>query len=360
MKKHILILVLITFYCCSKKSQSITEPEIIELEENLDIYFPEIDSNIWETKNVSDLGWDESQLKPLIDFLEEKNTKSFMILHNGKIVVEEYLNNHNDTAPWYWASAGKTLTTAMTGIAQEQGYLTINDRVSDYIGTGWTNISLEKENLITCKNLLSMNSGLDDSLGNNVDPDNLVYITDAGNRWAYHNVYKKTQDVIAKATNTTWNAYFNTQLKNKIGMSGNWITSGDFNLFWSNTRSMARFGLLMFANGKWDDTQIISPDFMNEATTTSQNINVAYGYLWWLNGKTSYRLPNSQVEFSGSLIPNAPEDMIAALGFNDQKIYIVPSKKLIIIRMGQAADEENFTLSNFDDALWEKINALID
>ena len=51
--------------------------------------------------------------------------------------------------------------------------------------------------------------------------------------------------------------------------------------------------------------------------------------------------------------------MFAALGKNDQKIYVVPSKKLVIIRMGDVADGENFALSDFDNTLWEKINALI-
>ena len=117
---------------------------------------------------------------------------------------------------------------------------------------------------------------------------------------------------------------------------------------------------MIYANGKWDGTQIVTESFLNEATTTSQNINKSYGYLWWLNGKDSYRLPGSQVEFQGKLIPNAPNDLYAALGKNDQKIYIVPSKKLVVIRMGDAADGENFALSTFDNDLWKKINALID
>ena len=64
-----------------------------------------------------------------------------------------------NTSLWYWASAGKTLTSTVSGIAQEEGLININNKVSDYLGTGWTSESLDKENLITCKNLLSMNSG---------------------------------------------------------------------------------------------------------------------------------------------------------------------------------------------------------
>ncbi|CAH8295530.1 CubicO group peptidase (beta-lactamase class C family) [Mariniflexile fucanivorans] len=328
--------------------------------ENDTLYFPPINSETWETKSIADLGWNESELQPLLDFLEEKNTKSFMILYNGRIVREDYFNGHSKTASWYWASAGKTLTTAVSGIAQEEGLININNKVSDYLGTGWTSAPLAKENLITCKNLLSMNSGLDDSLGDDVSPSNLQYVADAGTRWAYHNVYVKMQDVVAAASNQTWNSYFNTKLRDKIGMNGLWVNLGDLSVYGSNTRSMARFGLMISAKGKWENTQIVPEAFLNEATNTSQNINKAYGYLWWLNGKSTYHLPQTQIEFNGELIPNAPADMYAALGKNDQKIYIVPSKKLVIIRMGDAGDGENFALSTFDNDLWGKISALID
>ena len=323
-------------------------------------YFPPLNSDVWETTSPNDLNWNTNALQTLLDFLEDKNSKGFIVLHNGKIVVEQYFNTHNENANWYWASAGKTLTTAVSGIAQDEGLININNKVSTYLGTGWTSASLEKENLITCKNLLSMNSGLDDSLGDVVAPENLQYITDAGERWAYHNVYVKMQDVVAQATNQSWSNYFNTKLRDKIGMSGSWISLGDLSVYWSNTRSMARFGLLMSANGTWINTQIVSANYITEATNTSQDINQAYGYLWWLNGKNSFHLPQTQFEFIGALIPNAPNDMYAALGKNDQKIYIVPSKDLVIVRMGEAADDSNFGLSTFDNDLWEKINAVID
>jgi CubicO group peptidase (beta-lactamase class C family) len=324
-------------------------------------YFPPLDgSSTWETESIADLEWNASQLQPLLDFLEEKNTKSFMILHNGNIVVEAYMNGHSSTEPWYWASAGKTLTTTVTGIAQAEGLISIDDKVSDYLGTGWTSIPLDKENLITCKNLLSMNSGLDDTLGDGVSPENLQYIADAGDRWAYHNVYVKLQDVVSSASNQTWSNYFNTALKNKIGMTGAWIPIGDLSVYWSTTRSMARFGLMISAEGKWQLNQIVPQAFLNEAINTSQPINEAYGYLWWLNGKSTYHLPQSQFEFPGELIPNAPADMYCALGRDDQKIYIVPSEDLVVIRMGEAADDTNFALSTFDNDLWEKINLVID
>lgn len=349
---YLFVLFSLSFVNCSN-NEPIDTPSLDS------IYFPPKNSNTWETKSISSLGWQANQLQPLLSYLEDTHAKGFIMLHDGKIVIEAYFNGHSENAIWYWASAGKTLTSTVSGIAQHEGIININNKVSSYLGTGWTSASLDKENLITCKNLLSMNSGLDDSLGDDVSPANLQYKADAGTRWAYHNVYVKMQDVIATASNQTWNTYFNTKLKDKIGMSGLWANLDNLSVYWSNTRSMARFGLLIYANGTWENTQIVPQTFLQEATNTSQNINKAYGYLWWLNGKYSYHLPQSQLQFNGTLIPNAPNDMYAALGKNDQKIYIVPSKKLVIVRMGDVAEGPTFALSDFDNNLWGKINALI-
>ncbi|TXE15979.1 serine hydrolase [Psychroserpens burtonensis] len=360
MKLSNLVMVLLSLGLVCNCSSEDDAPQTEDPSPDESTYFPPLASELWESKSLSEVGWNDTNLQLLLDFLEDKNTKGFIMLHNGKIVVETYMNNHTETSAWYWASAGKTLTTTVTGIAEDEGLLDINDKVSDYLGTGWTSIPLEKENLITCKNLLSMDSGLDDTLGDAISAENLQHIADAGNRWAYHNVYVKLQDVISSASNQTWNSYFDTNLKNKIGMTGAWIPFGDLNVYWSTARSMARFGLLTSANGKWEDTQIVSENFLNDATNTSQAINQAYGYLWWLNGKSSYHLPQSQFEIQGALIPNAPSDMYCALGRDDQKIYIVPSQKLVFIRIGEAAENVNFALSSFDNDLWEKITLVID
>ncbi len=325
------------------------------------MYFPPNDgSTTWTTKSISDLGWNQTAAQELLAYLELKHSKSFIILVNGRIVMENYFNGHTATSPWYWASAGKTLTSTVTGIAEQEGLLNINDKVSDYLGTGWTSAALAKENLITCKNLLSMNSGLNDALGDDVSPANLQYVADSGTRWAYHNVYVKLQDVVAQASGQTWTNYFNTKLRDRIGMTGGaWIDSGDgLSVYWSTTRNMARFGLMALNKGKWNTTQVVNETYFNQASNTSQSINLGYGYLWWLNGKASYHLPQSQLQFNGSIIPVAPNDMFMALGKNDQKIYVIPSKKMVVIRMGDAADSVNLALSDFDETLWEKISAL--
>lgn len=352
MKKIIYtIFILVLFVSCGTESVDPTPTPVDTM------YFPPLSEDNWDTKTISDLGWKQTAVQPLLDYLTVKNSKSFIILVNGRIVMENYFNGHSATAGWYWASAGKTLTATVTGIAQQEGLLNINNKVSTYIGPGWTSATLAQENQITCKNLLTMTSGLDDST-DDVTPSKLIYKADAGSRWAYHNVYVKLQDVIASASGQSWSTYFNSKLRDKIGMTGSWFQIDNNSVYFSTTRSMARFGLLMLNKGKWDNTEILNEDYFNQATTTSQNINLGYGYLWWLNGKSNFHLPQSQLQFPGSIIPSGPNDMFMALGKNDQKIYVIPSKKMVVIRMGDAADNVNLALSEFDDVLWQKINAL--
>lgn len=354
---YFIIFLFISFFGCSSSDESPNANQDPEQK----LYFPPLQGSTWETRSITTLNWNESAVAPLLTFLEQKNSKGFIILVDGKIVMENYFNGHSATTNWYWASAGKTLTATLTGIAEQENLLDINNKVSDYLGLGWTSLTPDKENLITNRHLLTMTSGLDDIENEDcVTPDCLTYKADAGMRWAYHNVYVKLQDVIAEASNQSYDNYFNSKLRDKIGMNGNWVNLGNNSVYTSTTRSMARFGLLMLNKGKWNNATILNENYFNASTTTSQSINQGYGYLWWINGKSSYHLPQTQFEFQGSLIPSGPNDMFMALGKNDQKIYVIPSRKMVVIRMGEVANPQNptFALSGFDNELWQKINAL--
>lgn len=355
--KRILLLfaVLAVFFQGCKKGNS-GEPTGPEMP----MYFPGNVGTEWETQSMASLGWNQNALTDLRNYLTAKNTKSFMILVNGRIVMEEYYNGHSASATWQWNSAGKTLAAAVTGIAEQEGLLTIADQASQYLGKGWTSAPLAKENLISVRNLLTMTSGLSEE-NDLVIKANLTYVADAGSRWAYANVFQKLMDVVAAASKQPFETYFNAKLKNKIGMDGYWSDGVIFNIYNSNTRSMARFGLLALNKGKWGNEQIINEAYFKQCISTSQKINPSYGYLWWLNGKSSYMVPGSQSVFPGSLVSNAPSDMYAAMGASDQRIYVIPSRNMVVVRMGNASDLANpqFAVSGFDNALWQKINAVI-
>jgi len=319
------------------------------------LYFPPIQSATWETSTVAELGWNAESEEPLQEFLDEKGTKAFIILKNGKIVVEWYFDDHTQNTSWFWASASKTLTAFTVGIAQENGFLSIDDQTSAYLGQNWTSLEQEKEDLITVRHQLTMTSGLNDLQFDCVTPECLTFIADAGTRWAYHNgPYTLLQSVVANATQENWSDYFNTNLRNRIGMDGFWFSTNNLNnVYFSTARSMARFGLLNLGNGIWNgETVLADSNYLGDMKSTSQNINDAYGYLWWLNGKSTFRAPSTQLEFNGELIPNAPADTYSGLGKNDQKLYVVPSEGLVIVRMGEDSGENLLGPSSFDNELW--------
>ena len=354
------LLILTIFFTNCKKENDNEEPITLPASAE-SLYFPPISSNQWETESIVNLNWNENAVQPLTNFLSQTNTKSFIILVNGRIIIEKYFDGHTGTTDWEWNSAGKTLVSAMVGIAQQEAYLSINNQASDYLGTDWTNMPLSKENLITVKHLLSMTSGIDDTK-QLVIKSNLTYVADADTRWAYGNVFQKLMDVTSEATNQDFDLYFNSKLKSKIGMNGYWNNGLIFKRYYSNTRSMARFGVLALNNGKWENEQVINESFFKESVNPSQSLNNSYGYFWWLNGKSSFMIPEEQTVYPGPLVPNAPTDMYAAMGANEQRIYVIPSEKMVVVRMGEAADttSQNFALSGFDNMLWSKINDLTD
>jgi hypothetical protein len=123
---------------------------------------------------------------------------------------------------------------------------------------------------------------------------------------------------------------------------------------------MARFGLLFQNNCVWNEESIlIDTNYIKQMTNSSQNINPAYGYLWWLNGKSSYMVPTLQTSFPGSLAPQAPADMLAAIGKNGQIISVSKSKGLVMVRVGDAPGNFGEVPTVFLNQIWQKLNAVI-
>ena len=108
------------------------------------IYFPP-NVGMWDTLSPTALGWCTDSIAPLLDFLDQSNTKAFLVLKDGRIVIEEYFGTFTQDSLWYWASAGKSVTAFLVGKAQEEGFLSINDSTSKYLGQGWTNTTPAQE-----------------------------------------------------------------------------------------------------------------------------------------------------------------------------------------------------------------------
>jgi CubicO group peptidase (beta-lactamase class C family) len=327
------------------------------------LYFPPTTGNTWDTISPASLGWCQDKVDSLIQYVGDRNSKAFIVLKDGKIVIEEYYGTFTADSLWYWASAGKTLTAFTVGIAQQEGHLNISDTTSDYLGTGWTACTPAQEEKITIRNQLTMTSGLDDGV-----PDHyctldtcLQYLADAGTRWAYHNgPYTLLDDVIENATGQTLNQYVTQKVEVPIGMNGFFVPSGYNNLYISNARSMARFGLLLLNRGVWNTTPVLTDTaYFNQMMNTTQPLNPSYGYLTWLNGKSGFMAPGLQFLFPGSFNPGAPADMYSALGKNGQFIDVVPSQNIVLIRMGNTPFSTNDVPFLLNDTIWQKLTQAI-
>lgn len=325
------------------------------------LYFPPVSGSNWETISPSELGWCSNRIDSLYQFLDSNNTKSFILLKDGKIVLEKYFGTHTASDYWYWASAGKSLTAFLVGLAQQDGYLSILDTSSKYLGEGWTTCPIDKEEKITIRHQLTMTSGLDDGVADPycTNDTSLKYLADAGSRWAYHNApYTLLDSVLHSATGMTISDYLVQKLSAITGISGLYYPIDFNNVFFSNARSMARFGLLVLNKGKWNQTPILTDTaYFHDMINTSQNLNLSYGYLWWLNGKASFMVPYSQLNFPGSFSPSAPDDMFAALGKNGQFINVVPSQNMVWIRMGDIPQSVDVPFL-LNESIWQYINQL--
>ncbi|MEL7531452.1 MAG: serine hydrolase [Bacteroidota bacterium] len=320
------------------------------------LYYPPILTENWDTVSPTSLGWCPEKVDSLLTFLHQKNSKSFIVLHQGKIAVEAYFDDFERDSVWYWASSGKSLMAFLVGMAQDEGLLSIEDSTSQYLGLGWTGSTPAQEGAIKIRHQLSMNTGLDDNVANKdcLIDSCLQYLTDPETRWAYYNApYRLLQDVVANASGQTINAFTQQRMLQRIGMKGLWFNYVRF----GRARDMARFGLLMLGEGVWDgDTLLHDRNYFQSMITPSQSLNQSYGYLWWLNGQGSHMLPTVQFQFQSDLIPAAPNDCYAALGKNDQKIYVVPSLDLVVVRQGNASGDSQLAVSSFDNQLWEHLN----
>lgn len=305
------------------------------------LYFPPLTGSAWETITPAELGWCQDSLTQLVNYVGDNNSKALIILKGGKIALEHYYGTFTRDSLWYWASAGKSLTSFLVGMAKQEGLLSLDDPSNLYLGEGWSNCTPEQENNIKIRHHISMTTGLDDGV-ENVDctiDTCLNYLAEPGTRWAYHNApYTIIDEIISNAAGVSLNNFFLTRVRNRTAINGVYFQTGDNNVFYSTARSMARYGLLIQNNGTWQNDVIMTDAaYFNEMINPSQNLNNSYGYLWWLNGQSSFMMPTFEQVFPGYLLPDAPADMKCALGKNGQYLLISPSEDLVVVRMGNDA-----------------------
>ena len=318
------------------------------------LYFPPA-TGAWEQVDPAQLGWNVDRLKDAINYAGEQKSSGVVILYRGRILLEKYwpldppAKDANGRPNRYFhmrvgknaqgraiedvASAQKSVAAMLVGIAQHKGLLKIEDPVHKHLGTGWSKAPAKAEAKITIRHLITMTSGL---------TTGLEYEVPAGKKWMYNtNAYSRSLMCVAKASKMKPNELTSKWLTAPTGMQDSrwaprpWISMrADANSvgFATTARDLARFGLLMLANGHWDGQDVIEDKaYIKAATSPSQQLNGSYGYLWWLNVNRSKTAGNNR---GGRMTFAAPADMYAAKGALVRRLYVLPTQQVVITRLG--------------------------
>lgn len=321
------------------------------------LYFPPENDARWERVEPAAVGWNSQALEAVFDFARSRRSSAVVILHRGRILAERHWDPPVDAGAQYRssrtpdgqvledvASVQKSVTATLFGIARHKGLVSLDDPASKHLGAGWTRSPASNEAKITLRHLLTMTSGLTDSLEFEAEP---------GSKWRYNSVaYRRLLAVLAKASAKSENEFTRLWLTGPAGMThSKWQArplAPDTFGFLSTARDLARFGLLIAAGGVWNGKPVIEDrGWLRLMLSPSQQLNPAYGFLWWLNGHPVLRANGTR---SATLIPGAPADLVAALGALGRKVYVVPSRNLVVTRTG--ADPGPGGDAPFDREFW--------
>ena len=280
-----------------------------------------------------------------------KRTRSVVILYKDHLIAEKYEDGFDKNSKILGWSMTKSITTTYFGILQYQNKININNPAPIQ---EWANDERAK---ITLNNLIQMNSGLEweEKYDRICDATKMLFNSrDMGQvqlekplfgkpnqTWNYSSGTSNLLSKILRKQFKTQQEYLDfwySSLIDKIGMysmivetdmTGNYVGSS---YAWATSRDWAKFGLLYLHNGNWNGEQLFDRSWSKYVSTPTPTSNGKYGGHFWLNSSGKY--------------PDAPRDLYYASGFQGQKIFVIPSKDLVIVRMG-LTDDESFDFNGF-------------
>lgn len=312
-------------------------------------------------------GWNAAALAEAVAYAGAHKSTGFLIIQDGRVITETYWPLppgsetfessfvHGKTAQGVLledvASQQKSFIAVLAGVAVDKGLLDVGRPVNAYLGAGWSKAAPDQEAAITVLNLLQMNSGL---------KEDLSFEAPAGGRFFYNTpAYAKLKPVLESASGATLDAITRDWLTAPAGMTdtswrkrpGAFDGVGNPTGLVTTPRDVAKLGQIILDRGRAASGARILSETQLDAMFARSATNPAYGRLWWLNGGAWRVGAGAAGRAEGPLIASAPADLLAAQGAQDRKLFVSPSQKLIVVRMGQAAPRE------FNDRLWTLLSA---
>lgn len=285
-----------------------------------------------------------SFLKLAAEYSAQHQGISLLVLINGKVVLEDYPNGGSPTRAHELASGTKSFSGVMAAAAQQDGLLRLEEAVANTL-TEWR--SDPRRSRITISQLLHLTSGIvGGSVGRTPSYADAIQIqatAEAGSRFAYGPVpFQVFGEVMRRKLGGNPLDYLKRRIFDPIGLeytfwrrdaAGNpHLPSGAF----LTARNWAKFGELVRLGGVWQGKQVVDAALLDKCFEGSP-LNPRYGLTWWLNRpmtaeqlRTIGRVAQA-AEFNPSLAP----DMVMAAGAGDQRLYIIRSLDLVVVRQAQ-------------------------
>ena len=289
----------------------------------------------WQHDTLENHNIDRNVIDSVHQTIDQYPINAEVIVRNGIIVDEYYKDDYDQTSSFTLQSTSKSITSAIFGIAMEQGYI---DSVDTPISTYFPQVlndGIEYKRQITVWNLLTHTTGLDVSDTANWDTwlasDNWVdyvlnrpAVSRPGTTFNYFtgNIHLLSA-IIQQTTGKTTLEYGRENLFSKLDMDSVECTtdpqgiSDGGNGFAMNVYDMAKMGQLYLNNGVWEGEQVIPQEWVQDSTTVQfdrSSGSADYGYQWWVRtfGDNNYHAYFAQGHFG-------------------QYIFVVPELELVVV-----------------------------
>ncbi|MGB5236340.1 MAG: serine hydrolase [Flavobacteriaceae bacterium] len=283
----------------------------------------------------------ESVLEKSIDQDIASRTRTVMVIYKNHLIAERYAKGFDRNTPILGWSMTKSILATLYGILYTHGEIDI------YQPTGWETWQEDDRKSITFNDLLRMQSGLewDEDYSGISDVTRMLFLEDdmgamqaakepadlPGKVWNYSSGTSNLLSKMLRERFQNYQDYLNypyQKLVDKIGMhsmmietdiAGNYVGSS---YGWASTGDWAKFGLLYLNRGRWLGQIIFDPEWVTYITQPTEDSEGKYGAHFWLNAQGK--------------LPDVPKDLYSANGHQGQRVYIIPSKEVVIVRTGLA------------------------
>lgn len=292
------------------------------------------------------------------------------VVKDGRLVHDAYWNGGGPATRHKVYSIAKSLTSLLVGTFVDDGAVALDASASQWVD-GWGGTDAEA---VTVRSLLAMTSG---RLWSDAADRRMIRATSdqtsyaaglpqagrPGERWVYDNAAVQTLESVLDDVAGTGDVVglARERLLQPLGMqdtewgrdvAGNALTYSGME---STCLDLARVGHLMLSAGSWDGQQIVSADYVRQATSASSQLNAAYGLLWWVNAEgrvvevlRQAGFASDKAPYEGRLAPNVPADAFWAFGYGNQYVAVVPSEGLVAVRLGaRPATPDRVTFDSF-------------